>query len=78
MSVCSSVCSSVCLSVCMLHDHGHIAELNDVIFGMLTLMIPRSIIGYVIFTSLFIKGQYRSKMIIKENLPKSPKTTEVQ
>ena len=41
-------------------------------------MIPRSVIGYVIFTSLFIKGQYRSKMIIKKNPPKSPKTTEVQ
>ena len=38
-------------------DHGQTVELNDVIFAMLTLMIPRSVIGYIIFTSLFIKGQ---------------------
>ena len=55
------LCLSVCLSVCMYVDHGQTVELNDVIFAMLTLMIPRGVIGYIIFTSLFIKGQERSK-----------------
>ena len=47
------------------------------IFCMLTLMIPRSVIGYIIFTSLFIKGQYRSKWCSLKWTPKiGKKTTE--
>ena len=59
-----SVCSSVCLSVCMLHDHGRIAELNDVIFGMLTLMIPKSIISYIILHHYLLKVNIGQKQKI--------------
>ena len=48
---------SVCLCVCMCFDHGLTKNPSDVIFGMPTLMQPRSVIGYIIFASLFIKGQ---------------------
>ena len=45
------------MSVCMLDDHGLTKTISDEIFGMLTHMIIRSVIGYIIFTSLFIKGR---------------------
>ena len=48
---------SAYMSVCMLDDHGLTKTISDEIFGMLTHMIIRSVIGYIIFTSLFIKGR---------------------
>ena len=51
----------VCLCVCMCFDQALTEPPSDVIFGMLNLERPGSVIGYIIFTSLFIKGQQRSK-----------------
>ena len=51
------MCLFVCLSVCMLDDHGLTEAPSDVIFWIYTHMKPRSIIGYIILTFGFVKGQ---------------------
>ena len=55
MYVC--MCLSVCMYVCMCFDHGLTKKPSHMMFSMLTLMQSRSVIGYIIFASLFIKGQ---------------------
>ena len=54
---------SVCLSVHSRLDHALTTKPRDVIFGMLTHVIPKSKIGYVILTSEVIWGQWRSKTV---------------